>query len=131
VSRENLELARWFIELGRKGDWSRLALLAEDVLYRPIAEITETGEYHGREGFRRYMEGFLEDGWAKDLSFEGTSFRAYGDKIIVRIQLSGHGRASGLDFGARVFQVLTFRNGQIARIEDFIDRSDALRAAGQ
>jgi ketosteroid isomerase-like protein len=35
-----------------------------------------------------------------------------------------------LDFAARVFQVFTFGDGQIVRIEDFLDRDDALRAAG-
>jgi ketosteroid isomerase-like protein len=131
MSEENLEVARRFIELGRRGDWSRLDLLADDVVYRPIAEITETGEYHGRNGFRRYMEGFLESEWADDLGFEGTTFRDYGDAVIVRIQLSGLGRVSGIDFSGRVFQVLTFSGGEIVRVEDFLDRSDALRAAGQ
>lgn len=131
MSSENVELVRRFIELGRRGDWTRLDLLAEEVVYRPIREITETGDYAGREGYRRYMEGFLESGWAKDLTFEATSFRDYGEAVIVRIELTGSGRASGLDFAARVFQVVTLRDGEIVRIEDFLDRDEALEAAGR
>ena len=131
MSVDNLELARRFIALGRQGDWSRLDLLSEDVVYRPIVEITETGEYHGRAGFRTYMQGFLEAEWAENLAFEGTSFREYGDAVVVRIELSGEGRASGIDFSARVFQVLTFSAGEIVRVEDFLHRDDAMKAAGQ
>lgn len=131
MSKENLEAARRFIDLGRRGDWSRLELLAEDVVYRPIAEITEAGEYHGRDGFRRYMEQFLEADWAKDLAFEGTSFRTFGNAVVVRVELSGRGRTSDLGFAARVFEVLTFRDGRIVRVEDFTDREEALKVAGR
>lgn len=131
ADRTSSLLARRFIELGRKGDWGRLDLLAEDVVYRPIAEITEAGEYHGREGFRRYMEDFFESDWARDLTLGETTFRDQGNSVVVRIELTAKGRGSGLDFGARVFEVLTFSDGRIVRIEDFLDRDDAMRAAGR
>jgi ketosteroid isomerase-like protein len=125
MSEENLDLARRFIELGRQGDWSRLDLLAEDVVYRPISEIADAGEYLGPEGFRRYMASFFESEWAKGLTFEATSFRDFGQAVLVRLQLSGHGRVSGLEFAARVFEVLIFAGGEIIRIEDFLDRDEA------
>jgi len=49
VSSRKLALAERFIELTRARDWSRLELLSADVVYRPIAQITETGRYVGRE----------------------------------------------------------------------------------
>jgi ketosteroid isomerase-like protein len=39
--------------------------------------------------------------------------------VIVRIQFAGQGRVSGLSFDAPVFQVLTFRDGEIVSVEDF------------
>lgn len=130
MSEENVELVRRFWELWREGEWGNLDLLAEDVIYRPIAEMPESGECRGREGFRRYMEGFFDRDWSKDLASNPVSFRGYGDRVIVRVELSGHGRSSGLDFSGRVFQVFTVRGGEIVQIEDFIQRSDALKAAG-
>lgn len=127
----NLELASRFVELGRKGDWERLELLADDVLYHPIAEITEAGERRGRDEFRRYMEDFFESEWAQGLSYGETTLRPHGDSVIVRIQLKARGRQSGLDFDARVFQVLTFSDGRIVRIHDFLDRDEAITAAGE
>jgi ketosteroid isomerase-like protein len=130
VSEQNLELARRFIELGRRGDRRQLDLLGEDVRYVPIAEVTEAGEYHGRDGFRSYMKGFIESGWAEDLTWEATSYADHGDAVIVRIQFCGQGRVSGVSFDARVFQVLRFHDGEIVSVEDFLRRDDALRAAG-
>jgi hypothetical protein len=98
----NLELAQRFVDLARKVDWRQLDLMAEDVVYRPIAEVTETGEYHGRDGYRRYMEAFLEGEWASDLEFGPTTLREYGDAD----------------------------DGLIVRVEDFIDRDMAVAAAG-
>lgn len=130
MSSENVELVRRFHELARGPSWEQLELLAEDFIYRPIAEITETGEFHGRGGFRHYMEQFFESEWAEGLAAEPTSLRDYGDRVIARMQFAGHGRASGLDFTARVFIVHTVRDGMIVRMEDFVDRAAALAAAG-
>lgn len=125
----NLDAARRFIELARQRAWRQLDLLSEDLVYRPIAEITETGEYHGPEQFCAYMEEFFESEWAQNLDYKAT-LREYGEAVIVRVQFAGRGRASDLDFTARVFQVLTFADGKITRIEDFTRRQDALAAAG-
>lgn len=125
----NVEIVQHFFDLARQGDWSRLELLAEDVAYRPIPETTEAGERWGRQAFRRYLEDFFGEAWSDDVGFGATSFREHGDCVIVRVELHGHGRASGLELSGRVFQVFTLRGGEIVRIEDFIDRAAALEAA--
>jgi ketosteroid isomerase-like protein len=40
------------------------------------------------------------------------------------------GRASGADTRAAVFQVVSFRDEKVARVEGFRDRAEALEAAG-
>lgn len=130
MPHEPLELVRRFYELSRAGGWQQLELLSGDVVYRPIAEITEAGEYRGRDSFRRYMESFFDSGWAEGLEYPEPSLWVNGDSVIARIEFAGHGRTSGLDFTARVFVVHTVRHGKIVRVEDFIDRADALAAAG-
>ena len=126
----NLELAQQFVDLAVQRDWRQLELMAEDVVYRPIEEVTETGEYVGRDAYRGYMEAFLEGEWASDLTFGARSLREYGDAVIVRFEMTGHGRASGIDLDIRIFQVLHFSDGVIVRVEDFVDRAKALAAAG-
>ena len=89
VSSRKLALAEQFIELTRARDWSRLELLSDDVVYRPIEQITETGQYVGREGLRSYMEGFTESGWASSVDVGAATFLQVGDAVIVRIELAG------------------------------------------
>jgi ketosteroid isomerase-like protein len=50
--------------------------------------------------------------------------------VIARVELRGHGRTSGLELATRVFQVFTLRDGKIIRLEDFVDRAEALAAVG-
>ena len=125
----NVDVAWRFMDLGRHGDWSRLELLADDVIYRPIAEIAESGEYRGREAFRRYMDEFFAGEWAEGLGYECEMVGAGGDSVIVRVHLTGLGKASALPFDARVYVVLTLEHGRIVRIEDFLQSRDAAHAA--
>ena len=125
----NVEIVQRFFELARAGDWSRLELLAKDVAYFPTPETVDAGERRGRQSFRRYLEDFLREAWSDDVGFEATDIRGHGDRVIARVELHGRGRASGLELSGRVFQVFTVRDGEIVRIEDFIDRAEALAAA--
>lgn len=118
-----------FLELGRTNDPTRLDLLADDVVYRPIAEVTEAGEYRGRDGYRGYMDDFFEGDWADNLTYDVEEVEPLGHAVMTRVKLSGVGHASELPFGARVFIVFTLRDGEIVRIEDFLDRDEAVRAA--
>lgn len=129
MSEANVETVRRFWDQWEDGKWGNLDLLAEDVIYRPTPEMPEAGEYRGRAGFRKYVERFFDREWSEDLTAEATSFRDFGDHVIVRVELSGRGRASGLDMTGRVFQVFTLREGEIVRIEDFMQRERALEAA--
>jgi ketosteroid isomerase-like protein len=136
MSRENVDLVRRFFELAsradlRSGNWPHLELLAEDVVYHPAREMAEGRDCRGREDFRRLMADFYLQEWSDDLSWKATSFRDCGDQVIVRVEISGHGRASGAGFSGRVFAVYTVRAGQIVQVEDFIEREDALEAVGR
>ena len=46
------------------------------------------------------------------------------------IRLRARGKGSGIDTDAEVANVVQMRDGQVARLEMFWDREDALRAAG-
>jgi ketosteroid isomerase-like protein len=130
MSRENVEVVRQVMEgVERRDDWEHLEVLAEDVVYRPIREITDAGEYRGRKQVRRYMEGFFTEVW-DEISITNASYRDLDDKVIVRIEFVGRGRASAIETSGRTFSVFTVRDGQIVRWEDFTDRQEALDAAG-
>ena len=130
MSRENVEIVRGVMQgVENRRDWDQLEALADEIVYRPIAEITDAGEYRGRDAVRRYMEGFFNEVW-DEIKISHASYREVADKVITRIEFVGRGHASAMETGARVFSVFTLRDGQIVRWEDFTSRADALEAAG-
>jgi ketosteroid isomerase-like protein len=75
------------------------------------------------------MEEWL-DAWADDYTTQIESVREYGDVVIAVLRFTGHAKASGVEVAGGIFQVMRFRDGQIALVEDFTDRAEALKAAG-
>jgi uncharacterized protein len=53
-----------------------------------------------------------------------------GDKVVVFVRGSGIGKVSGAEVQIDVVHVWTLRDGRVTRIEAFLDRKAALRAAG-
>jgi ketosteroid isomerase-like protein len=129
-TRDPVELVRETNDAGNRRDLdSVVRLMSPNVVYRPLANFTESTERRGREEYRRFAEEFLET-WADDFCANLDTVRVYGDAVIARIVFTGHARASGVEISERMFTVYRVQNGLITRIEDFADREDALRAAG-
>jgi len=59
-------------------------------------------------------------------AWEGVS----GDRVLAFLRLTVHGRASGLPIHAETGNVYEFEEGKIRRIQIFLDREEALEAAG-
>jgi ketosteroid isomerase-like protein len=53
-----------------------------------------------------------------------------GDQIVSMSRQHGRGASSGVVAELEVAQVATLRDGQIVRIENYLDRTKALKAAG-
>jgi ketosteroid isomerase-like protein len=51
-------------------------------------------------------------------------------KFFVWVRFVGHGAGSGLPVEMEVAHVVTFRDGKIARVDEYYDRAEALEAAG-
>ena len=102
---------------------------AEDgVLVTRGALFPEAGEWPEREGFLRFtaqqMEAF-ERMWIAPLDFIEA-----GDRLLVAIKLGGTARHTGINMEFELFHVIEFRDGQVVRLEPFLDRNDALQAVG-
>ena len=54
-----------------------------------------------------------------------------GDQILVTARQEGSGSGSGVAVSQPVFQLFTFRRGMVISQQDFLDRAQALAAAGQ
>jgi ketosteroid isomerase-like protein len=133
------------VELAKRGYAALNAAYAEDSVesLRPLVDETwaedgvlvttgalfpEAGEWPGREGLLRFtaqqMEAF-ERMWIAPLDFIEA-----GDKLLVPIRLGGTARHTGIDMEFELFHVIEFRDGQVVRLEPFLDRNDAVHAVG-
>ena len=123
MSDENVEAVRGAYERWAEGDFR-----AGIELFHPEAELvlssdfTESGTYRGREEINGYMRGFVEP-WER-LTIAVEELTASGDSVIAAVLQSGVGVGSGVPTSVRYFQVWTFRDGMVVRLENFRDRPD-------
>ena len=91
------------------------------------AEMPDAGSYRGdeaRDWMTAYMESF--DGF----TMEATEVIDAGDKAVSAVLQRGRPRGSEIPVESRWWQVVTFREDGVARVEMFSRRDQALEAAG-
>jgi ketosteroid isomerase-like protein len=140
MSEENVEILRsmWepFKGLDATGiDWDSGAMseLVEQ-RFSPEVELRwsttgpEARVYRGREGvlqaFREWVQPFSEY-YTEPLDFIGV-----GDQVVVPQRQWGVGGGSGIPVEIEVTHVYLFRDGQIARVDEYDTIEEALEAAG-
>lgn len=130
MSQENVEIVRRWAEIyeATRRDPDR-EFFSQDVIYRPIANFTETEECRGLDALRRWVDAWKET-WADDFIDRVTSIRDCGDAVSVRVEFSGHARTSGIPISAQMFRVFWLRDGLITRFQDFATSAEALKAVG-
>jgi ketosteroid isomerase-like protein len=128
MSEENVELVQSWLSRWNAGERS----FADQI--HPDAEILDRGLMEGRllrgrEGARRLFREIDEqfDEWT--LTME--EWRDAGDYVVALGQVRMHGRKSGITFDQPAGWLAEIRDGQIFRLENFLDDpKDALEAAG-
>jgi ketosteroid isomerase-like protein len=130
MSQENVELVeRAVAAINARDIEGYLACCSDNVrLETPMASVG--GVYEGTDGIRRYFAD-IEDA-APDFRIELDGVEAVGgEQVIAFLRTSGMGRASGILMAPPpLTNVYDLLDGKLSRIRIFIDRQEALRAAG-
>jgi ketosteroid isomerase-like protein len=125
MSQENVEEVRRSLASYRRGDYNAAsAYLAPDVVWEVGQELPAHGPAAVRHLWKRW-----DSEW-EELETTAEEFIDAGDSVVVAMHYRGRGRASGVSVNDRQFEVHTFRQGRCVRKVDYLDRSDALEAAG-
>ena len=125
MSEANVETVRRFADAYLRGDMEEaMAQLDPEVVYKPV----EAAEMVGRDAARSSWRRWAED-W-EDLEAVPEDFIDAGDRVLVPVVFRGRGTGSGIEVEGRYYQVLTVRDGQVVRWEEFSERAEALTAAG-
>jgi ketosteroid isomerase-like protein len=105
-----------------------LTFLHEEVEWRQDERSVEPGTYHGHHGVLKFYEALYET--FEDFAVVPERYFDAGDHVVAFLHISGSGQTSGIRIDNDVANVLTFRDGKIAVLEIYLDRSEALKAAG-
>lgn len=127
MARNNMEIILGALaDTARAQDIEHLTgLLDEDVVWEGV----HPGQRcDGRDQAMGVLGGFFA---SRELVFDAVEVIARGDAVVVGIQGPGmNGIPEDFETIGRVFHVFTLRNGLVVRWRSYLDREDALAAAG-
>src|SRR5271170_1045971 len=105
-----------------------LACCTENVkLETPVAAVG--GVYEGTDGIRRFFTDIEDAGPDFRMELDGVE-EVDGKRVIAFLRISSTGRASGIPLAAPMTNVYDLIDGKIGHIRIFLDRQEALKAAG-
>jgi ketosteroid isomerase-like protein len=129
MSSENVERLRAVYAGIATGDLSMLFDLCDPkVEVTEPPEIPDSSSYHGHDGIRAVF-GKLHEVFP-DMQFAAAEFIPNGDRVLASMHWLGTGAGSGASAGVPLFHVWSFEDGRATRIRAFLDREEALEAAG-
>ena len=121
MSQENVEIVQRFLSVEVD---EALTLVDPGVFWNPIEELPT----QGREEMRAALEHWRAE-W-EDYKVMPEGFVDVDDHVVATVRLRGRGRGSGVEIDALFHDVYTLRDGKIVRMDQFTERSEALRAVG-
>ena len=125
MSQENVEIVRRAMEAYVRGDIAGALVAADpDIVWNPSEEPACRGHDAVLSNLQRW-----EETW-DDYAIRAEEYLDAGDDVVVTLHFKGRGKASGIEVDTRSYQVHTIREGKTVEMIEFLDRADALAAAG-
>ncbi len=81
----------------------------------------------GRDGVREFFERVMEP---MEMKMDLLDVRAVGAQVLASYRAHGAGRSSGVPTEMPIFDLITFRDGLVARRQTFHTEAEALEAVG-
>jgi len=131
MSEENVEIMRAAVAAMTGGDAKRaLASLDPDIEWHAtVGGIDEGRIYRGREEVAQAFVDYFET-WERIELRADDYIDAGGDEIVVFWHEVAKGRESGAVVETDTGTVNTIKDGKIVRVRSYMDRREALEAAG-
>jgi ketosteroid isomerase-like protein len=132
MSRENVEAFERAIEAYNRRDIDAFLEPIDPEVELPGALQalleSEAKVYRGYEGVRQWVRDIDEA--LANIRLELPEIHDLGDRLVAIGRLSARGQASGAETESPFGCVLEWKNGKATRVVSFLDRKEALEAAG-
>jgi ketosteroid isomerase-like protein len=129
LAQENVAIVEVIYEGYSKGDFGApVQFFDPQVVFVLSPEFPDAGTYLGTEEIAKYTRGFLEP-W-EHVTIEAEDLTAAGDSVLAAVRQRGTGNTSGAATEMRYFMIWSFRGNKVIRVENFRDRTEALKAVG-
>jgi ketosteroid isomerase-like protein len=131
MSRENVEVVKMAYEAFARAGLDRfMEHFTGDVDYRAgEGEVDDRGPIRGKPALRAWLQDWIDmfDGFKMELV---ELIDADEHTVVVAERYGGRAKLSGVETYSTLWAVLTIREGKITRGREYIDRGEALEAAG-
>jgi ketosteroid isomerase-like protein len=129
MSQENIEVIRKAYEGTNSRDFSFIErLFDKDVEMFFPPEFPGTQEARGPQGFMRALAELEEA--AQEIRYELEELLDVEDRVLAKVRFVGRGRHTGISLDRRVYWLYTLRAGKITKMVVYLERAEALEAAG-
>jgi uncharacterized protein len=131
MSQENVEIVRRAVEAILRGDWQQAAhLLDPDAEgHGTVGGLSEGEVLRGVTQFRQSFEQEDAEAW-DERRLEAERFIDAGDCVVVPLHEFRRGKGSGVEMETDTAMVYEVRDGRVVGIQGYMDRGEALQAAG-
>ena len=131
MSQENVEIVRRIVEAAVEGRWEESArqLDADTKLHGTVGGLTEGSVWRGPEEIREVFEQEDAEAW-DERRLQAEEFIDAGDRVVVLLHEFRRGKGSGVEMETDTAVVYEVRDGRVVRTQGYMDRAQALEAAG-
>ena len=124
MSQENVDLVRSIYAAWERGDY-RSTEWAHPEIQFVAGDGPALGTWTGPAGLAEGVRGFL-DAW-EEYRIEAAEYRELdGERILVLHNISGRGKASGLQLESKTANLFHIREGKVTRLVAYFDPERAL-----
>jgi ketosteroid isomerase-like protein len=129
MSEANVDVVRRGLAAFNDKDWEKsVQLMDPDVEWHDAPDLPGAQVHRGRDAVLAQWRD-MRDALA-EFGVEPERFFEVGDRVVVFLRSRGRGRTSGIEVSREIAQVFTVRDGLVAKVVGYDDRSKALEAVG-
>ena len=131
MSQENVEIVRQVYELLERRDWDSMGDLFDPNVeqHGTVGGVEEGNVARGFRQVRQIWEQEDDEIWDEH-RLDPQELIDAGDRVVVFQREYQRGKSSGVELVVDTASIIDLRGGRVVRMQGYMDRAAALRAAG-